>query len=444
METGLSLIVGPMFSGKCVDPDTLICGTDGMFYPANEFKVGDHVPTPNGIAKVKKIVRGFATMYEIKTDYHSLLCTLDHKLCLMDAENRKYEMTVKKYLELSDKRRTELFMYKQIYHGNKSKDNEIEAINSYEAGINFMKNHVLTYEECDDDTANIINIATSSIKSRLDFIIGCIDKFGCVDEGWYHIPVVHENMQKYVIHSLGGISEVYIDSNYIKYIRFKNGKFVDLYTKKGTIKGDFYSKTSFSVCEKHFGKYIGIQLEKNHKMFDSMFYITHNSTELIRQVKRFNLSGKKVLVLKSNIDDRYSAEPQVITHDKTTYDCLKIDDLKNVYDLEAGVNIVKDYDVIAIDEGQFIKNLYIADILASTHYVIIAGLDADFKKNSFKSITELVPKAEHVLKLSAICKCGKEAYFTKKHIAASEEQYDQVSVGGADQYIPVCRKCHSF
>ena len=442
LETGLSLIFGPMFSGKCVDPHTLIMGADGFFREAHTFKQGDKISTTSGLHKIVKVVKGIDTMYTVKTKFHEVICTPDHFLCLMDENDKRHEIKVKTYLMLSDKRKQELFMYKHCYPGKRSNNEKIRAFNSYEAGLTFIKDHIFNYTENDEDTQDIINIATSSIKSRLSFIIGCIDKFGFVENNHYHIPVGHEQMQTYVINSLGGTCEIYEDDNAIKYLKFQGGRFIDIYTKKGTIKGDTYSRTPFTITGGKMGPYVGIQLDRNHKMFDSHFYVLHNSTELIRQVKRFNLSGKRVLVLKSNIDDRYSAEPQVITHDKTVYDCLKIDDLKTVYDPEQQINIAKDYDVIAIDEGQFIKNLYIADELAVSHYVIIAGLDADFKKNSFKNMVDLIPKAEHVTKLSAICKCGKEAFFTKKLVTVEQTEYDQVSVGGAEQYIPTCRKCH--
>ena len=70
---------------------------------------------------------------------------------------------------------------------------------------------------------------------------------------------------------------------------------------------------------------------------------------------------------------------------------------------------------------------------------IIAGLDGDFKREPFGDILKLIPLAEKVIKLNALCKfCkdGTEAPFTKRLINADIQQL----VGGADSYAAVCRK----
>jgi len=71
--------------------------------------------------------------------------------------------------------------------------------------------------------------------------------------------------------------------------------------------------------------------------------------------------------------------------------------------------------------------------------VIVAALDATFERKPFASILELVPFAEHVRKLSAVClACSEEAHFTYKHSHNTGEVND---IGGIDKYIPVCRGC---
>lgn len=49
--------------------------------------------------------------------------------------------------------------------------------------------------------------------------------------------------------------------------------------------------------------------------------------------------------------------------------------------------------------------------------VIVAALDGTFQRNSFNNIVNLIPKAEKVIKLNAICVyCAREAAFTKRLI----------------------------
>ena len=51
---------------------------------------------------------------------------------------------------------------------------------------------------------------------------------------------------------------------------------------------------------------------------------------------------------------------------------------------------------------------------------------------------ELVPLADSVVKLTAVChNCASEAAFTKRTVASEELQL----IGGAEAYIPVCRVC---
>lgn len=71
--------------------------------------------------------------------------------------------------------------------------------------------------------------------------------------------------------------------------------------------------------------------------------------------------------------------------------------------------------------------------------VIVAALDATFERKPFGNILELVPLAENIRKLSAIClNCSQDAYFTFKHSNLTGEVND---IGGIDKYVPVCRPC---
>ena len=72
--------------------------------------------------------------------------------------------------------------------------------------------------------------------------------------------------------------------------------------------------------------------------------------------------------------------------------------------------------------------------------LIISALDGDFRRKPFGRILELVPKAEKVTKLSAVCCiCFHDAGFTRR---LSDEKEVTV-IGGSDKYIAVCRSCFS-
>ena len=82
-----------------------------------------------------------------------------------------------------------------------------------------------------------------------------------------------------------------------------------------------------------------------------------------------------------------------------------------------------DYDVIGIDEGQFFPDLveFCENMANSGKAVIVAALDGTFQRKGFGPILELIPLAEHVVKLNAVCMvCFGEGSYTKR-ISADKE-----------------------
>ncbi len=73
--------------------------------------------------------------------------------------------------------------------------------------------------------------------------------------------------------------------------------------------------------------------------------------------------------------------------------------------------------------------------------VIVAALDATFQRKPFGKILELIPLAEKVSKLTAICvRCGDEACFTQR---ISKETHVEL-IGGEETYRPLCRLCFNM
>jgi thymidine kinase len=75
-----------------------------------------------------------------------------------------------------------------------------------------------------------------------------------------------------------------------------------------------------------------------------------------------------------------------------------------------------DYEVVAVEEGQFYPDtVEFCETLASQYKImLVSALDGTFERKPFGRILQLVPLAEKVIKLRAICvNCGDEAPFTK-------------------------------
>ena len=107
----------------------------------------------------------------------------------------------------------------------------------------------------------------------------------------------------------------------------------------------------------------------------------------------------------------------------------------------------KHFDVVAIDEGQFFPDIDVYCEKLANHgcTVLVAGLDGTYQREAFGKILELVPRAESITKLSAVCcHCGKDAAFSARTIDAGlvEDGDGVTDVGGKDKYLALCRECY--
>ena len=71
--------------------------------------------------------------------------------------------------------------------------------------------------------------------------------------------------------------------------------------------------------------------------------------------------------------------------------------------------------------------------------VVVAGLEKDYRAQSFGSVPELLVDAEYITKVNAICmRCGDPANYS--HRISSEKK--QVVIGEIDKYEALCRRCY--
>ena len=177
-----------------------------------------------------------------------------------------------------------------------------------------------------------------------------------------------------------------------------------------------------------------------HLILGPMF--AGKTTRLLERVKQLEESvDANVLLLKSDKDTRY-AKDKVVTHDGRGRECFPVKSLE----LEVVVKTVGDRkwnecDVVAVDEAQFLTNLYeFCRVAADEHdkIVLVAGLNGDFKRETFGEVQETLPLCDSVTKLTARCECGRPALFSKRIVNVGD---GQELVGGADKYLPACRRC---
>jgi len=158
------------------------------------------------------------------------------------------------------------------------------------------------------------------------------------------------------------------------------------------------------------------------------------STELIRRLKRYQVAQYAVLIVKYAKDQRYD-ESGIATHCGQVLPAVSANKLSELQEM-AG-----EYDVIGIDEGQFFPDIvsWCEEMANRGKIVLVAALDGTFQRLPFPEMLALVPLAEAVTKLQAVCMvCFQEAAFSKR---ITEESGVEV-IGGADKYMAVCRRCY--
>ena len=164
--------------------------------------------------------------------------------------------------------------------------------------------------------------------------------------------------------------------------------------------------------------------------------------ELIRRANRLQYAKKKYLVFKPTIDDRYSTT-EIVSHSNYRKNSICIKHSSEILSY-----ITDDIQAVIVDEAQFFDMdiINVCEWLANRGLrVICGGLDSDFKGSPFPVMAQLLARAEHITKLTAICNvCGDPATRTQRIIDGQPAYEDDpiVLVGANEAYEPRCRSCH--
>lgn len=162
------------------------------------------------------------------------------------------------------------------------------------------------------------------------------------------------------------------------------------------------------------------------------------SSELLRMIHLRDVIGHKTVVINHSSDKRYG-DGIMSTHHGLNRPAYMLPKLGDVYtvcpDIQVSANL------LIIDEGQFFPDLvehvsYWADKTGID--IVVAGLDGDIHRKPMGRILELIPMADEVIRLTALCtdcKDGTVAIFSKLRSGIAIG-----GVGGAEKYKAVCRK----
>ena len=168
------------------------------------------------------------------------------------------------------------------------------------------------------------------------------------------------------------------------------------------------------------------------------------SEELLREITRITYTEQPFLVVKPDIDGRYS-ENDIVTHNGRKIPALKLKVGNETWEeldrLSEGK--LKKAVYIGFDEGQFFSQKLVdlcLQLIDDGKKVIVAGLDTDYKRRPFGPMPNLMAHADEVRKLKAVCsKCKKrEATLTYRKTAKGP----QVVIGGKELYEARCKLCY--
>jgi thymidine kinase len=170
--------------------------------------------------------------------------------------------------------------------------------------------------------------------------------------------------------------------------------------------------------------------------------------ELLRRLRREEISGKKIQLLRPEIDKRYS-ENELVSHIGNKMWAHYIHNKFNFYSSSDLMNATlgSQCDVVGIDEVQFFEPSFLNDIMIISHHrkVIVTGLDTNYRYEPFGMMPQLMALADKVDKLTAICnKCGQEATRTQRLINGKPASFSdpEILVGGNESYEARCIVCH--
>ncbi|MGL5677220.1 MAG: thymidine kinase [Cellulosilyticaceae bacterium] len=166
------------------------------------------------------------------------------------------------------------------------------------------------------------------------------------------------------------------------------------------------------------------------------------SEELIRRLKRTILAKTNTVIFTPQIDNRYLKD-HICSHDGKHLEAIPVTSIEEILD-----HITSDTQVIGIDEVQFLQGdtvRIIMQLVEDGKRIICAGLDKDFKAESFGCMPELLALADEVTKLTAICmSCGRPANFTQRLIEGRPASYNDplILIGASESYEARCRVCY--
>ena len=169
------------------------------------------------------------------------------------------------------------------------------------------------------------------------------------------------------------------------------------------------------------------------------------TTTLVQSAYNYRERGMNTLVLKPEIDERYSSSI-VRSRIGLETDAKTIGAKDNLFLLIEETNRKYRLSCVLLDEAQFLTKSQVfslGEIVDKLEIPVLAyGLRSDFRGELFEGSLHLLAWADELVEIKTICHCGKKAGMVLRLNENGEPVNigDQVKIGGNDIYVSVCRK----
>lgn len=160
------------------------------------------------------------------------------------------------------------------------------------------------------------------------------------------------------------------------------------------------------------------------------------TSRLLSALIRCKYQNKNIAVFKPKIDERYS-QNNIVTHGGTEWPATNITNGQELLDLSG------QSDVIGVDEAFMIEGCAEAliKLFKQGKSVFVSSIQLSATGHPFHEIKEMMPFATKIEICPAVCPhTQRDAYYT----VSKKKTKDEISVGGAESYAPVCWEMAPF
>lgn len=169
------------------------------------------------------------------------------------------------------------------------------------------------------------------------------------------------------------------------------------------------------------------------------------STTLLQASFNYRERGMETALFTAALDTR-RAKGMIASRIGLETAATSFNDETNLYaEIEQMLDAGK-LDCIFIDEAQFLSNeqvLQLARVVDQLGLPVMCyGLRTDFRGELFPGSARLLALADDIRELKTICHCGRKATMNLRFDSSGSpvKQGDQISVGGNETYMALCRK----